>query len=78
MDSEDLVAEFFCHILNHFLNSSFFEGSFIESNGFKTFESKAENASFSIFYSLLAVGMRLEVLFKFLLLLEVIFLAFID
>jgi hypothetical protein len=78
MDSKHLVAEFFSHILDHFLNSSFFECSIIKSNGFKTFESKTENASFSIFYSLLAIGVRLEILFKLLLLLEVVLLTFID
>ena len=78
MDSENLVSKLSCHVCYHLLDSPLLEGSFVESHGVQAFKSKSENASFSIFDSLLPVCVRLEVFLKFLLLLQVIFLTLIN
>ena len=78
MDSKDLVSKLGSHVCYHLLDSPLLKGSFVESHGVKAFERKSENASFSIFDSLLPVGVRLKVFLKFLLLLQVIFLALIN
>lgn len=78
MDSEYLVSKLGCHVCYHLLDSPLLESSFVEGHSVKAFESKSENASFSVFDSFLAVCMTLKVFLKFLLLLQVIFLALIN
>jgi hypothetical protein len=77
MDTKDLITKLLGHVFDHFLDSSLLEGPLIERNGFQALECQSENAGFPILNPLLAVGVGLEILFKLLLLLQVISLPFV-
>lgn len=77
MHSENLIAKFPCHVLNHFLGPSIFENLFVHRNNILLFEGKAGDTVFTLFNSTLTVDVRFKIFLKLLLIIQVIFLSLV-
>lgn len=67
MHSKHLISELLSHVFDHLFDSPLLEGSLVEGDSVEAFESKSENASLTVFDSLLAISVRLKVFLEFLL-----------
>lgn len=77
MHTKYLLSKFSSHVLYHLLSSSLLQYLLVHRNNILLFESKSSNAILTLLNPTLTIDMRFKILFKLLLVIEIVCLSFL-
>ena len=77
MHTKYLLSKFSSHVLYHLLSSPLLQNLLVHRNNILLFKSKSSNAILTLLNPTLTIDMRFKILFKLLLVIEIVFLSFL-